>query len=250
MNTGELMSRIGEDAETIWETIGFGLRFFIENILFFVASSIILFYLNWKLALACIVVMIPIRFIGIKLENKFDKTYGKISDKTAEINTSAQENIAGVRLVKAFTREKYEIKKFMKLNREYCDLNMEQADSIGKYFPPIEFLTNLSLVIMIVFGGYFVMNEEVSLGILIAFSGYIWNLIWPVRNLGELLNLLSRNTASVKKIFKIMDRKSEIISKKENYSPKKIMGEIEFKNVTFKYCDEEVLKDVNIKIPA
>ncbi|GAA0075650.1 ABC transporter ATP-binding protein [Clostridium sp. CTA-5] len=250
MNTGELMSRIGEDAETIWETIAFGLRFLIENILFFVGSSIILFYLNWKLALACIVVMLPIGFIGIKLENKFDETYGKISDKTADINTAAQENIAGVRLVKAFTREKYEIKKFMKLNNEYCDLNMEQADIIGRYFPPIEFLTNVSLVVMIVLGGYFVMDGEVSLGILIAFSGYIWNLIWPVRNLGELLNLLSRNAASVKKIFNIMDRKSEITSKKENYAPEKIRGEIEFKNVTFKYSDEEVLKNVNLKIPA
>lgn len=250
MNTGELMSRIGEDAETIWETIAFGLRFLIENILFFVGSSIILFYLNWKLALTCIVVMIPIGFIGIKLENKFDETYGKISDKTADINTAAQENIAGVRLVKAFTREKYEIKKFMKLNNEYCDLNMEQADIIGRYFPPIEFLTNVSLVVMIVLGGYFVMDGEVSLGVLIAFSGYIWNLIWPVRNLGELLNLLSRNAASVKKIFNIMDRKSEITSKKENYAPEKIIGEIEFKNVTFKYSDEEVLKNVNLKVPA
>ena len=95
MNTGELMSRIGEDTDTIWETIGYGLRLFVENIFYFVLSTIILFYLNWKLALACFMVMIPIGIIAIKVEKKFGECYEKISDKTAEINTTAQENIAG-----------------------------------------------------------------------------------------------------------------------------------------------------------
>ena len=141
------MSRIGEDTDTIWETIGYGLRLFVENIFYFVLSTIILFYLNWKLALACFVVMIPIGAIAIKVEKKFGECYDKISDKTAEINTTAQENIAGVRFVKAFAREKYEIKKFLKLNKSYYDLNMEQAKIMGNYFPPIDFLTNISLVI-------------------------------------------------------------------------------------------------------
>ena len=135
MNTGELMTRIGEDAENIWQTIAFGLRLFVENVLYFVLSTIILFYLNWKLALACFIIMIPIAFIAMKLEKKFGECYEKISDKTADINTTAQENIAGVRLVKAFAREKHEITKFFKMNRSYYDLNVEQAKVIGKYFP-------------------------------------------------------------------------------------------------------------------
>lgn len=248
MNTGELMSRIGEDAETVGETVSYGLRLFVENIIYFILSSAILIYLNWKLALICIIVMIPIGIMGTKLEKKFDECYGKISDKTAEINTTAEENIAGVRLVRAFTREKYEIKKFMKLNKEFYNLNMEQSSVIAKYYPAMEFLTDISLILMVVFGGAFVFNEEMTLGTLIAFSGYIWNLIWPMRNFGELSNLISRNSASVKRIFKIMDRDPEV--KKGSYAPKKIKGEIEFKNVTFKYNDEEVLKDINLKIPA
>ena len=124
INTGELMSRIGEDVENIWQTIGFGLRLFIENIIYFVVSTVILFKLNFTLALACFIIMIPIGFIAIKLENKFGKSYEEISDQTAKINTTAQENIAGVRLVKAFSREKYEITKFLKMNRSYYDLNM------------------------------------------------------------------------------------------------------------------------------
>lgn len=250
MNTGELMSRIGEDAENIWQTIGYGMRLFIENIIYFVISTIILFILNYKLALACFIVMIPIGFIGIKLENKFGETYSKISDQTAEINTIAQEDIAGIKLVKAFSREKYEINKFLKMNKVYYDLNMEQAKIIGDYFPPIEFLTNIALVIMIVLGGFLVMDGEVSIGILVAFNGYIWNLIWPMRMLGELTDLLSRTVSSANKIFAIMDKDPSIKTKENFKDVKNIKGNIEFEGVNFKYDDKLVLKNINLDIEA
>ena len=250
MNTGELMSRIGEDAENIWQTIGYGMRLFIENIIYFVISTIILFVLNYKLALACFIVMIPIGFIGIKLENKFGETYSKISDQTAEINTIAQEDIAGIKLVKAFSREKYEINKFLKMNKVYYDLNMEQAKIIGDYFPPIEFLTNIALVIMIVLGGFVVMDGEVSIGILVAFNGYIWNLIWPMRMLGELTDLLSRTVSSANKIFAIMDKEPSIKTKENFKDVKNIKGNIEFEGVNFKYDDKLVLKNINLDIEA
>lgn len=250
MNTGELMSRIGEDAENIWQTIGCGMRLFIENIIFFVISTIILFVLNYKLALACFIVMIPIGFIGIKLENKFGETYSKISDQTAEINTIAQEDIAGIKLVKAFSREKYEINKFLKMNKVYYDLNMEQAKIIGDYFPPIEFLTNIALVIMIVLGGFLVMDGEVSIGILVAFNGYIWNLIWPMRMLGELTDLLSRTVSSANKIFAIMDKDPSIKTKENFKDVKNIKGNIKFEGVNFKYDDKLVLKNINLDIKA
>ena len=250
MNTGELMSRIGEDAENIWQTIGYGMRLFIENIIYFVISTIILFVLNYKLALACFIVMIPIGFIGIKLENKFGETYSKISDQTAEINTIAQEDIAGIKLVKAFSREKYEINKFLKMNKVYYDLNMEQAKIIGDYFPPIEFLTNIALVIMIVLGGFFVMDGEVSIGILVAFNGYIWNLIWPMRMLGELTDLLSRTVSSANKIFAIMDKDPSIKTKENFKDVKNIKGNIKFEGVNFRYDDKLVLKNINLDIEA
>lgn len=250
MNTGELMSRIGEDAENIWQTIGYGMRLFIENIIYFVISTIILFVLNYKLALACFIVMIPIGFIGIKLENKFGETYSKISDQTAEINTIAQEDIAGIKLVKAFSREKYEVNKFLKMNKVYYDLNMEQAKIIGDYFPPIEFLTNIALVIMIVLGGFLVMDGEVSIGILVAFNGYIWNLIWPMRMLGELTDLLSRTVSSANKIFAIMDKDPSIKTKENFKDVKNIKGNIKFEGVNFKYDDKLVLKNINLDIKA
>ena len=103
---------------------------------------------------------------------------------------------------------------------------------------------------MIVLGGFLVMREEISIGVLVAFSGYIWNLIWPMRMLGELMDLLSRNTASAKKIFAIMDRNPEIKNNEKKYKKEVINGDIKFNNVSFKYNDEIVLDNINLDIKA
>lgn len=250
MNTGELMSRIGEDVENIWRTISFGLRLFFENALYFIFSTVILFYLNWKLALACLVIMLPIALIAMKLEKKMLDSFEQISDQGAIINTTAQENIAGVRLVKAFGREKHEILKFLKMNKQNYKLNMEQAKIIADFFPPIELLTNISLVIMVALGGVLVITKEISLGTLVAFSGYIWNLIWPMRMLGWLTNMIAQNNASANKIFKIMDIDPAIKDSENPLSPVLLKGNIKFKNVSFKYREEEILKNVDLDIPA
>lgn len=248
-NTGELMSRIGEDIENIWQTISFGLRMFVENILYFSFSTVILFYLNWKLTLICLLILSPIGILAYKLENKLNDGYEAISDKTAEINTRAQENISGVRLVKAFSREKYEIKRFFSLNKEYYKLNVEQAKTISKSFPEIEFLTNITLIAMIIVGGYFVLIQEITLGTLVAFSGYIWNLIWPMRQIGWLMDVLSKNKASTMKINNIFERFTKINSN-TGKCLNTIEGDIEFNNVSFKYDDEIVLRNINLNIKS
>lgn len=251
MNTGELMTRIGEDLENIWQTLGFGLRLLIENIFYITLSTIILFNLNARLAFICLVLLIPIGFITLKLEKLFGACYGELSDQTALINTTAQENIAGVRLIKAFAREKYEIKKFLKLNKRYYDLNMKQAGYMSKYFPVIDLLTNTALIAMITFGGYMVLREEMTLGTLTAFNTYIWYIVWPFRQLGWLTDMLSRTAASAKKIFAILDRPAEITSPNDAYYPETVNGHITFKNVNFHYQEgEEVLSDINLDIPA
>jgi ATP-binding cassette subfamily B protein len=248
MNTGELMSRIGEDVDNIWRTISFGLRLFVENIIYFILATGILFYLNWKLALACIVIMVPIAYIAMKLEKKIGESYEKISDQGAELNTAAQENIAGVRLVKAFTREKHEILKFLSMNKANYKLNMEQSEILAKHLPSIEFLTNVSVVIMICLGGILIIkgDSNMTLGTLVAFNGYIWMLIWPMRMLGWLTNMLAQNNASCKKIFKILDEKPSIVSKENATILDNVKGHVRFNNVSFKYNDEVILKNINI----
>lgn len=246
MNTGELMSRMGEDIENIWRSIGFGIRLFVENAIYFIVTSIILLILNRTLALACLVIIVPLSFIALKLEKKIGDVYGKISDQAASINTTAQENIAGVRLVKAFAREKYEINKFLKLNNNNYNLNMELAKVTATYFPPMEFLTNVCVVIVIILGGILVIKQNLTLGTLVAFTGYIWNLIWPMRMLGWLTSILSQNMASCKKIFKILDTKPEIKDKENPIRLEDVKGHIRFNNVSFKYSNDYVLKNINI----
>ncbi|SCN23097.1 putative multidrug export ATP-binding/permease protein [Clostridium sp. N3C] len=251
MNTGELMSRINEDVENIWKTISFGLRLFVENIIYFILATSLLFYLNWKLALACLVLMLPIAYIAIVFEKKVGTTYDKISDQAAILNTTAQENIAGVRLVKAFAREKHEIFKFLRMNKENYELNMEQSGIVAKYLPQTEFLTNLAQVVMIIIGGILIIRKDptgLDVATLVAFQGYISMLVWPMKNLGWLTNMLAQNSASAKKIFTILDTDSDIKNIENPVVPSEIKGHIVFDNVTFKYNDQEVLNNINLDI--
>ncbi len=250
MNTGELMSRIGEDVDNIWRTVSFGMRLFVENAIYFVMATCILFYLNWKLTIICLITMPFIGILALKLEKKEGDCYERISDHAAVINTTAQENIAGVRLVKAFARERHEAMKFLNLNQKNYDLNVEQNKVIAKFFPPMEFLSNLSVVLMVAVGGIFVMNGKITIGTLVAFNSYIWMLIWPMRMLGWLTNMLAQNKASAKKVFNIMMVEPTIKDKANAISLPEIKGDVEFKNVSFKYNEDYILRDVSFTAPA
>lgn len=249
-NTGELMSRISEDVDIVWETISYGIRLFVEGIILFIISSTLMFSMSIKLTIACLVILVPVAFLGISFEKKFWNVYSSISDQTAEINSMAQQDIAGIRLVKAFAREKHEISKFLKVNQDYYDLNIKKAKILSQFIPLIELLTNLAPVAMIIYGGFLCIKQEVTIGTLVAFSSYILNLSFCVRNIGDLMNLLSQNKASLDKIFKILSRESKIKAKDKAYKPESIKGDICFENVTFKYEEEVVLKNINLNIPA
>ncbi|AFK85367.1 MULTISPECIES: ABC transporter ATP-binding protein [Thermoanaerobacterium] len=250
MNTGELMSRIGEDVDNVWRSVSFGIRLFIENMIYFITASTILFFINWKLTLVSLLGMPIIGYLALQFKKKIGISYGKLSDQGVLMNTAAQENIAGVRLVKAFAREKYEIMKFLSLNNENFELRMEQNRIVAKYFPPIDFLTNFSIVILVVFGGMLVIKSSLSIGELVAFSGYIYMLIWPMRMLGFLTNLIAQSDASAKKIMRIMDIVPSIKDSEDSIRIKELKGNVEFKHVFFKYHDDMVLKDINFKVSA
>ena len=249
-NTGELMSRIGEDVDIVWETISYGLRLLIEGIILFIISVTIMMSMSPSLTIICLVILLPVVVLAILVNKKFHRNYSKISDKVADINLMAQQDIAGIRLVKAFAREKYETEKFLKVNKDYYDLNITQARILSNFLPVIDLLTNLTPVAMIIYGGYLVIKGNITMGTLLAFSSYILNLSFCVKNIGGLVNMMSQNRASMDKIFNILKRKPQITSMDNSYNPDKVKGEIEFKNVSFRYNDEEVLKKINLKIPA
>lgn len=250
MNTGELMSRMSEDTDIIWQTISFGLRLFVESILCFTLSLSMMLFLNWQLALACLVALLPIGLLNLRFHKKLSTNYDEISDQTAEINSTAQQNISGVRLVKSFAREKHEILKFLNINNVYYDLNVKLSKVTSTYLPLMDFLTNISLVVMIVFGGYLKIKGQITLGTLLAFSSYVLTLVNCSRMVGNITSLLAQNKASSEKIFAILNKEPNILSDLDSYNPDEIKGDIEFKNVSLKYNEDVVLKNINLKIPA
>ena len=244
VNTGELMARMGEDTENIWRSLAFGFRLMVEQAVYFIIGILILGSINWKLMVIILLIMAPIAPIALRFEKKIDRNFEAISDQTAELNTTAQENIAGVRLVKAFARESHEMGKFFSKNKRNFDLNNEQAKIIADNFPVIELLTNAAVIVMICLGGVFVMSGEMTLGDLAVFSGFIWNLIWPLREIGWLMNMTAQFNASGKKILAILDTPAQVTDK-PGLKSKVITGGIEFNHVSFAYGEELVLEDIS-----
>lgn len=248
-NTGELLSRIIEDVDVVWDTLSFGLRLCVEAVMLFTVCILVMGLINIPLTIICILVLSPVAIIAKIMDKKFWDIYSQISDQTAEINSIVQQDVSGIRLVKAFARERYEISKFLKINNKFYDLNIEQAKVLGIYGPIIELLTNSAPILIIVYGGYLCINGSLTIGSLVAFTSYIFNLTWCVKNLGTFINLLSQNKASMRKIEKILLREPKIVSKKSAYNPKFVKGDIVFKNVSFSYNDEEILHNINLSIP-
>jgi ABC-type multidrug transport system, ATPase and permease components len=247
VNTGELMSRLKEDIDNIMRTVVFGFMLFTEQCIYFLVASTLLFLLNWKLAILAITVMPVIAYLAFKLEREIGTVYDKISDQAVLINTTAQENLAGVRLVKAFGREKYEIRKFLEQNQENYKLNMEQAKIWGRQYPRIELLTNLGVVMVTAVGGYLVIRNSISIGTLVAFSNYLWMLIWPMRMLGWLTNMLAQCLASLKKIEALFQEKAAIQDPPHPIVPREKIGRVVFENVAFEYNGTMILKNINLE---
>jgi ATP-binding cassette subfamily B multidrug efflux pump len=250
MNTGELMSRMGSDVDNVWRSIAFGIGLAIEQVIYFLVASVLIFRMNWKLALVTLITMPLIGYIAMKLEKEVGKAFDEISDHNAVLNTTAQENIAGVRLVKAFARERHETLKFLNHNRTNYDLNMKQTKIWSKHFPMIEFLCNISVLAVVCVGGMMVIGKSLSIGELVAFSQYVWMLIWPMRMIGWLTNIITQANTSAKKIFNIMDVEPEIKDKDDAIRMPLIKGAISFNNVSFRYNENYILENINLDIPA
>ncbi len=249
-NTGEIMSRTTEDVNNIWQVIGFTFGFLMEQALFFVVGIIMMLITEWRLALVCLALIPFIGYYAINLEKKIGEAYDKISDQNAVLNTTAQENIAGVRLVKAFGREKHEISKFFKENEKNYALNIGRAKIVGDYYPKIEFLTNIVMLLVVCVGGYMVIQKHMTIGDLFAFNWYVTMIVWPMRHMGFMTNNIAQCSASAKKIFAIMDIEPGIKSPENPIKLRRAAGELGFQKVSLKYEQSNVLKDINFHVKA
>lgn len=247
-NTGELMARVKDDVDRIWNALGFVGMLILECTIHTAIILTCMFRISPVLTLVPLAVMPLIAWYAVKMENGLGRVYEEISEETAKLNTVAQENLAGVRTVKAFAREEYEIKKFKEHNKKYYDLNMNQAGYLAKYQPRITFLTRFLIMAVIIIGGIMVVKGQISLGQLGAFTEYANNITWPMEMVGWLSNDFAAALASNKKIKKIMDEKPEILEPEEPAELSHVEGSLEFSHVDFSMNGSDILKDISFKL--
>lgn len=249
-NTGELMARVKDDVDKIWNAMGYVGMLVIEVIIHVSMVLYCMFSLNWKLAFVPLITMIVCGVVAVVMERKLDKIYEDISEENAVLTTVAEENLAGVRTVKAFAREKFEIEKFLSHNNRYYELNITQAKVLTKYYPLFSFVGKVLPVCTTILGGIFVMNGDMTLGALVAFVEYSRNCTWPMEMLGWLTNDVSSAVASYKKIQKIYEEKPQINNAKETVQIDHIDGEICFEHASFSLEDQKILNDISFTVPA
>lgn len=247
-NTGELMARVKDDVDRIWNALGYVGMLIIEVVIHVSIVLYCMFTLDWKLAFLPLAAMILMGGTAIYMERKLDKVYESISEENAVLTTIAEENLAGVRTVKAFAREKFEIQKFLSHNKRYYDLNMQQSKLLVRYYPVFQFTGKLLPVVMVIIGGVQVIHGEMTLGTLVAFSEYCRNIVWPMEMLGWLTNDLSSAVASCKKINRIYKQESTIKEMENPVELQRVKGEIAFEHVSFERGEQKILEDVSFVV--
>lgn len=249
-NTGELMARVKDDVDKVWNAMGYVGMLVVEVTIHVSFVLYCMFRLNWKLAFVPLVTMIICGTVAIVMERKLDKIYEEISEENAVLTTVAEENLAGVRTVKAFAREKFEIEKFMSHNKRYYELNISQSKMLVRYYPVFQFVGKVLPVAMTILGGVIVMRGEMSLGALVAFVEYSRNCTWPMEMLGWLTNDVSSAVASYRKIRKIYGESAAIRDREQPIVLEKVEGNISFEHVSFSLEGKEILKDISFHLPA
>ena len=245
--TGDLMTRVTGDLDAVRHNIAWVIRCIVESITLFCSAAVYFFLIDVVLAL-CIVSIAPlIFFIVFKFRRKVAPMHKALREKLAGMNTDAQENISGNRVVKAFAREEYEKKKFDKSNMDYRDTNIKTQMVWLKFFPFVELIANALPVILLMVGGVFIINGRISMGDYTAFSLLIWAIANPMRMMGNIMNEFQRFSAASDKIMEIYYSEAEIVDHPDAIAhPERFEGKVEFDHVSFQYEDGKlpVLRDI------
>ncbi len=248
-NTGELMARVKDDIDRIWGVVGYVGMLVIEVVVHVSSVLYCMFKLNWKLTFLPLACMIACGVMAIIMERKLDKVYEDISEENAVLTTIAEENLSGVRTVKAFARENFEIQKFLSHNNRYYELNMKQSKVWVRYFPFFQFISASLPVCTTILGGMEVLNGKMDIGSLFAYVEYSRNCTWPMQMVGWLTNDVSSAIASKKKLDKIVKESAHMTEPVNPVVLEEIRGEVTFDNVSFSIDDKEILKDISFSIP-
>jgi len=246
--TGDLMSRMTGDLEAVRHFVAFVMYSTFFNILSFTVGMVVLFRLNFKLTLALLSISPFICYFTIKLSRSVKPAFAAIREQFSRLNSMVQENISGNRVVKAFAKEDYEIEKFLKENENFRQRNKDVARIWEKYLPVLDSMAGTLSVTVILLGGILVIRGDITLGELITFNGFIWTFNGPMRMAGWLINDMQRFAASAEKIMLVLNEQPRIKNPELPVIKPRLEGSVEFRNVSFRYRDEEILRDISFKV--
>lgn len=246
--TGDLMSRQTGDMDAIRHFIAYVIYAVYENVLLLGFALLMIFTVNVKLAL-CMLMVLPFTALATYGQSKRVRpAFQKIRQQFSSLNTFVQENISGNRVVKAFAREDYEIGKFNKENDAYRDAELNASAIWMKFVPVFELLSNVLTVVLMLYGGYMVIQGEITLGDMVTVNGYLWMLTVPLRMAGWWINDIHRFTTSAEKIYATYSQEPDIKGPERPVERKHFEGDVEFRHVFYQADDADIITDINFKV--
>ena len=248
--TGDLLSRQTGDMDAIRHFVAFVIYQVYENVFLFFFALIMIFTVSWQLAL-CMCIILPFAAAVTFSQTKEGRPrFQHIREQFSSLNTFVQENVSGNRVVKAFSKEDYEIQKFNKENDAYRDAELAAAEIWTKYVPLFEFLSNMLTVILMLVGSIMVIRGSMTLGNYVTINGYLWMLMNPLRQIGWRINDIQRFTTSVEKIYATYSEEPDVKRPVSGIGKKRLNGDVEFRNVSYSADDEDIIHNVSFHIKS
>lgn len=249
-STGNIMSHATNDIGAVRMFVGPSVMYTIDNGIKFILTFAVMISLSPLLTLYALLPMPLMSFVVYFVMKKMHVKYTRIQEKMSDLTTRAQENFSGIRVIKSYEREDYEIDQYKKESAEYLNRKMDQV-KLQAWFAPIFFMiAGLSAIIVVYAGGTMVINNTLTVGVIFAFMLYLVDLIWPMISFGWVANMIQQADASMKRLLKILDEPFDIYDENADKNIKAITGDIEFKDVSFRYRENLpwILRNISLKI--
>ena len=246
--TGDLMSRQTGDMDAVRHMVSHVIYFSFENILVFLMALVMIFSVNVKMAL-CMLIVLPFTLaVTLSQRRHIKPAFDRVRDCFSSLNAFAQETIAGNRVVKAFAKEDYELEKFDRENDGYRDAQLNAASIWMKYIPMFEILSQCLTIILMIMGGFMVIDGEMTIGNMVTVNGYLWMLNSPLRQAGWIINDLQRFLTAIEKIYKVYTTEPDIKQPEHEIKKRKLKGSVTFDHVNYYTNDDTVLKDISFHV--
>ncbi len=249
--TGDLMSRLTADVEAFRFFLSFGFAQLVNFVLLVGFAMVVMFYYSVPLTL---VTMVTLPFLAVavyKFDQRVHPGFRKVRRSLARLNTKVQENVSGMHTVKALSQETTEKNRFGDTNEDYRTKNIAISNVWSTYFPLMEFIGNVSAVLLLGFGGYLAVQQQLTAGELTAFFSLVWFIIGPIMNLGFVINQFSQSKASGERLLEILDEKERYNGPEKTKPYAKLKGEVRFENVSLRYHNKakNALTDLTFNVP-